>query len=308
MRAALAAAVVLCAAGAAQALDLELPSGARQVIARDTGQDRYFAPIAPFAQGVLPTQMVQGAVARSAWRVDVAGLTPLQLVTPLRAQLEAAGYDIVLDCAAQACGGYDFRFETEVLPAPNMYVNIRNFHVITGLRSTAEAVTVLASASSGASFVQIIQAGEAAQGSVRANAALPVVQRSTRPAVQGDADGALLRQGHLVLDGLTFESGTSALGAGPFRRLEDLAEVLRARPEMRVALVGHTDNVGSLERNIALSRARARAVRARLVERFGLDAARLEAEGMGYLSPLTTNATPQGREANRRVEVIVLAP
>ena len=73
----------------------------------------------------------------------------------------------MLDCAALGCGGYDFRFEMEVLPAPNMYVNIRNFHVLTGLRKSQsggdETITILASASSGASFVQIIQVGDGTQ-------------------------------------------------------------------------------------------------------------------------------------------------
>lgn len=300
-------------AGAAQAIELQLPASARQMIARDTVQDRFFAPVGGINDGELPTQMIEGDVARSAWRIDVAGLTPLQLVTPLRTQLDEAGFELVLDCDAQACGGYDFRFAMEVLPAPNMYVNIRNFHVLTGLRKDdsgrTEAVTVLASASSGASYVQIIQAGEGAKTSaVETVLATPRgIAEAPAAAVQGPLPEELAQNGYAVLRGLEFSSGKSDLGAGPFDALRALAEVLDAQPDLRMVLVGHTDNVGSLEGNIALSFNRAASVRQRLLDEYGIAAARLEARGTGYLSPLTSNSTDAGREANRRVEAVILS-
>ena len=299
--------LLLGVAGTAQAVELQLPNGARQMISRDTVQDRFFAPIAPFAEGVLPTQMIEGAVERSAWRIDVAGLTPLQLANPLRLQLEEAGYRIVLDCAAQVCGGYDFRFAAEVLPAPNMYLNIRNFHALTAMRSRVGApdavVNILASASSGASFIQIIQAG-AEQPIAVAQSAVPAVSNAVP---QGDVARELAEKGRVVLSGLDFESGTSALGAGPFGSLQALADVLRMQADMRIALVGHTDNVGSLEGNTALSISRASAVRDYLVSQFEIPRSRLEAQGAGYLAPITTNLTDAGRETNRRVEAVVLS-
>lgn len=300
-------ALAVMLAGTAQAVELQLPVSARQLIARDTAQDRYFAPVAPFADGVLPTQMLEGSVARSAWRIDVAGLTPLQAITPLRDQLLGAGFRIVLDCAASVCGGYDFRFATEVLPAPNMYVNIRNYHVITAQRgadSAPEVVTILASASSGASFVQIIQVGRrSAANSIEAVTESPA---TTAPLPEGGIVESLFEDGHVVLAGLDFKSGTSDLGAGPFAVLKDLAEVLQLRPEMRVALVGHTDNVGGLDGNIELSRSRANAVRTRLIEFYDVAPSRLEAQGVGYLAPHTSNLTEAGREVNRRVDAVVL--
>ncbi|MCX7566616.1 OmpA family protein [Sulfitobacter sp. F26169L] len=301
-------AVMVMFAGAAQAVDLQLPVTARQIITRDTVQDRYLAPVAPFADGVLPVRQFEGDIARSAWRIDVAGLTPLQVLLPLRKQLSEAGFRIVLDCAAVACGGYDFRFATEVLPAPSMYVNIRNFHVLTALRGAKDAptgvVNILASASSGTSFVQIIQAGQSVtQDRIEAVAELP----DTVGTDQSMAE-ILAREGRVVLEGLDFATGTSDLGAGPFPALDALVKTLRNQSDMRVALVGHTDNVGSLDGNIVLSRSRADAVRARLIENYDVAPEKLEAEGMGYLAPHTTNLTEAGREVNRRVEAVVLAP
>lgn len=302
-------AVLVMWAGAVQAIELQLPASARQMIARDTEQDRFFVPVGVIENGALPTLRIDGDVARSAWRIDVAGLTPLQLIAPLRAQLDAAGYELVLDCAALGCGGYDFRFEMEVLPAPNMYVNIRNFHVLTGLRKSQsggdEAITILASASSGASFVQIIQVGDGTQSNaVETVLATPSVVTG---AVQKALADRLSADGFAVLGGLDFNSGTADLGSGPFDALAVLAQALRAAPDLRIALVGHTDNVGSLEGNIALSRNRAASVRQRMIELYEIEPARMDAEGMGYLSPLMTNQTEAGREANRRVEAVVLA-
>lgn len=304
---------LIFAVGAAQAVELQLPASARQVMSRDTSQDQYTAPTGPFAEGHVPGTLIEGSVARSAWRIDVAGLTPLQLIAPLRRQLVDAGFEIVLDCAAHACGGYDFRFGTEVLPAPSMYVNIRNFHVLTALQTGGNApdvaVSVMASASSGASYVQIMQAGSTQiTTDIRTSAVTPQPNIAPVPAApSGPMETLLARDGHVVLDGLRFESGTSDLGVGPFEVLRTLADTLRANPDVTIALVGHTDNVGSLDGNIALSRNRARAVRERLIGRYDIPAARVEAEGMGYLAPHTSNLTAQGREANRRVEAVVLA-
>lgn len=300
-------AVLMVVAGAAQAVELQLPVSARQMIARDTVDDRFLVPVAPFANGALPTQMIEGTVARSAWRIDVAGLTPLQLINPLRDQLVEAGYRVVLDCAAQECGGYDFRFATEVLPAPNMYVNIRNFHVITAVRDAdgvmEEVATILTSASSGASFVQIIQAGTENS----AIAAVADVPAGAKTPPSADLSRELSQNGHVVLDGIEFESGTSELGQGPFSILEELAQVMGAHPDMRIAVVGHTDNVGSLEANTDLSVSRADAVRGVLIDRYNIAPLRIEVQGAGYLSPVTANTSEAGRETNRRVEAVVLS-
>ncbi len=306
-----AAALCLPLAGPALALDLALPATARLTVARDTDPDRYLAPVGVFAEGQVAKVSVDGAVRRAAWRLDLPGLTPLQVMRPLRTQIEDAGYDIVLDCVSAECGGFDFRFATETLPGPNMYVNIRAFQFVTGLRAapdgtTKEVITVLASTSATSAYVQIIQAGQAGGGELAVTRSddIPV---TTQPITEGDTTAELLRRGHQVLDGLDFETGSSDLGKGPFDALEKLGGFLTERPNMRIALVGHTDSVGGLDGNIALSRQRARSVRQRLIDAYGIAADRLEAEGMGYLSPLASNLTAEGRDANRRVEAILLS-
>ena len=85
-----------------------------------------------------------------------------------------------------------------------------------------------------------------------------------------------------------------------------LAAFLLADPARQVALVGHTDAVGALDGNIALSKRRAASVLERLATAYDVPRTQMTAEGMGYLAPLTTNRTSEGRDQNRRVEAVLL--
>ena len=299
----------------AEALDLTLPSNARQTAERNTGPDRYMAPVGAFSEDVVAQLAFDGEVRRGAWRLDGRGLTPLQIVAPLRDQLTQAGYDIILDCAAEECGGFDFRFAVETLPGPAMYVNIRDYHFLTAVRGApdaapSEAVTVLASATATAAYVQIIQAGEIGESTKVARSGPVAAQKITVTDGEGPAAGemaaTLLGQGHALLPGLDFGSGTSRLQDGDYPALRELAKFLLNYPDLRVALVGHTDTVGGLQPNIRLSRLRAQSVRQRLIDSHGIGPERLDAEGTGYLSPAASNLTAGGRDANRRVEAVVL--
>lgn len=300
----------LLVAGPVWAVDFSLPATAHLTVQRNTGPDVYYAPIGVFADGQVPTLTMEGDVARSAWRLEATGLTPFQVMRPLREQLIEAGFEIILDCAGDACGGFDFRFATETLPGPNMYVNIRAFHFVTATRQSgsdvSEVVSILASTAATSAYIQIIHAGEAGQGNLRVEADGAVPVNPDLQAEEGDLSAALLGRGHVVLSGVDFATGTTELAEGGMESLAKLAEFLKAQPLVRVALVGHTDNVGGLEGNIGISRDRARSVRNRLIERYGIDASRLDAEGMGYLAPVASNLDPVGREANRRVEAVLL--
>jgi OOP family OmpA-OmpF porin len=110
----------------------------------------------------------------------------------------------------------------------------------------------------------------------------------------------------VVLEGLAFETGSAAFTVGSEAVLDRAAEALRGAPALAVAVVGHTDATGALEINRRISLGRARAVRDALIDR-GVAAARLSAEGVGYLAPRATNASEAGRALNRRVELVQAA-
>jgi outer membrane protein OmpA-like peptidoglycan-associated protein len=105
------------------------------------------------------------------------------------------------------------------------------------------------------------------------------------------------------LQDVLFDTGRATLRSGAQAKLDQLAAVLRNYPERRVMVEGFTDAVGSDESNLALSEARAESVRAALITR-GVAANRIDVRGHGESRPVASNATPEGRQQNRRVEVV----
>jgi len=87
--------------------------------------------------------------------------------------------------------------------------------------------------------------------------------------------------------------------------LNDLFMYLDRNPQVRIKIIGHTDNVGKNEANQKLSDGRANEVMKDLIER-GIAAERIEAEGRGETQPIDTNDTEEGRQNNRRVEIEIL--
>jgi outer membrane protein OmpA-like peptidoglycan-associated protein len=79
---------------------------------------------------------------------------------------------------------------------------------------------------------------------------------------------------------------------------------LKQKPDVKVEIEGHTDNVGNAAKNKSLSEARAKAVREVLVKKYGIAADRVTAKGYGMEKPVAGNDTPEGRAKNRRVDAV----
>lgn len=108
-----------------------------------------------------------------------------------------------------------------------------------------------------------------------------------------------------VMRGITFANNKAVIRRSSYKALNEAADVLTQFPAIRLEISGHTDNRGSAERNSALSLARAKAVKAYLVQR-GIESARLQAVGHGPAKPLAPNNTAKGRAKNRRIEFWLL--
>jgi outer membrane protein OmpA-like peptidoglycan-associated protein len=108
----------------------------------------------------------------------------------------------------------------------------------------------------------------------------------------------------LTLTDLLFERGKAALRPGALNRMQPLAAYLRQHPEVHATIEGFTDSTGNPETNRSLSQARAEAVRDYLIGE-GIEPARVTARGKGEDFPIASNATASGRQANRRVEVLL---
>lgn len=99
-----------------------------------------------------------------------------------------------------------------------------------------------------------------------------------------------------------FETGKATLLKKSFGALNDIVKILNDNPQLKLAIDGHTDNVGTDDYNQSLSDKRANAVKDYLVSK-GADASRLTATGYGETQPIADNKTAAGRQKNRRVEM-----
>ena len=292
----------LLAAGAAGAVEVPLPGGAVLAAEDSASFAMVELPEGPWAGGPPPMVATEGAVTRRAWAVPDGG-SPDALIVPIREAFAAEGYAILYACADRACGGYDFRFALDLLPAPGMFVDLGNYRYLLAETADGARIAVVTSTGGGTGHVHVTAV---TPGAAPTTVAPTVPEESAAPPPAGDLAGRLLAAGHVVLDGLDFPSGSAALAGDRYESLAALAAFLEANPAATVLLVGHTDATGTLEANLALSRARAQAVRTRLIGTYGIETTRLAAEGAGFLAPVASNFTPDGRSANRRVEAVLL--
>lgn len=274
------------------------PKGATVTVSRQEPSAQRALPVGPWARDQLPAITLEGPVSETAWRIPLNTSTPLELLAPLRAELETQGYKTLYECAAERCGGFDFRYGAPLLPEPEMHVDLAEFQYYLGIKGGDYAM-VLTSRSLESGFVQVTQM----LGAARRSAAADLPEESEAPAPETLA-AKLARDGHAPLDDLALTSGSAALEPRDYASLKDLAAYLKTTPDAQIVLVGHTDTSGALAANIALSKARAEAVRAALIA-LGAQGARIGAEGAGWLSPRASNATPEGQAKNRRVEAIL---
>ncbi|MEM1235805.1 MAG: OmpA family protein [Pseudomonadota bacterium] len=302
---------LLLLGGMAQALTLELPPGAevtREIIEENATRA---IPSGPTQEGFTPTVLSSGTVARRAIRVPNSGdPNTTALMLSITEQLAADGFTEVYSCQTQSCGGFDFRFALDLIPAPEMFVDLGDFQYFTAQKAD-EHVTVVTSRSQADGYLHIER--------ITKNDASVVIETSPaldlsnatpssivgEPLTQRILAAVLESNGSLVLEDLIFPSGTTELPDDEYPSLTALAGYLNENPDRTVALVGHTDAAGSLQMNIEVSRRRAETARTKLIDRYGVAAEQVAAEGMGYLAPRTTNLTEEGRGKNRRVEVIL---
>ncbi len=148
----------------------------------------------------------------------------------------------------------------------------------------------------------------------RAGTYLEIVEPKAMPTGQVTVDtkaidakelqASLTAEGKVALYGIFFDTGKAELKPESEAQLAQMAGLLNGSSALKVFLVGHTDNVGSVEANLALSLRRAKAVAEALASRYKVDPNRLDARGVANLTPLASNEAEAGRSKNRRVELV----
>jgi len=119
-----------------------------------------------------------------------------------------------------------------------------------------------------------------------------------------DTRSKLITEGKLVSYGIYFDVNKDVVKPESFGTLNDIAKVLKENPTVRIKIVGHTDADGADAVNLDLSKRRGASVKNELVKTFGIDASRIESDGMGETKPIAPNDTPANKALNRRVEFV----
>lgn len=310
-------------AQAAPQLALQFTAPSVTTLQRHEALASFRLPIGPFQNGQIASELTEGSLTQTAWRIALPAASTLEMTKALRQQIAAAGFKVIFECETEACGGYDFRYGTDVVPEPDMHVDLGDYRYLAADRigpQGREYLGLMVSKSPENGYVQLTQIGGAATSAPAAtqapapiapaaptgNFALkPEVAAKPAPQAAGDMGKALDLGGALVLEDLVFGSGSSTLSDGTYPSLTALAQWLQANPTKAVTLVGHTDASGGMASNIALSKKRAESVQQSLIAQYGVAAAQVSANGVGPLAPRASNQTPEGQQQNRRVEVVL---
>lgn len=115
---------------------------------------------------------------------------------------------------------------------------------------------------------------------------------------------AIEAEGRVALYGILFDFDQATIREDSKPTLDEIAKLLKASPDLRLVVAGHTDAKGGFDYNVDLSKRRAAAVTDLLVKRYGIAAGRLQPFGVGMAAPVATNQTEAGRAKNRRVELV----
>ncbi len=133
----------------------------------------------------------------------------------------------------------------------------------------------------------------------------PIYVGNIRVAAGGrDLYAVLEREGRFTADGIEFDTGSDRIRPTSRATLDEIGAMLREHTDLELEIEGHTDSQGSDATNQDLSGRRAASVRTYLIENYGIDAGRLSSVGYGEARPVASNDTPEGRQANRRVELV----
>ena len=277
---------------------LELPSSARLVLSDSTGVKNISLEISAWdREKGISRRDVRGGTTTKVFQIDGTSLTLDQLLNPIIKHLNDEQFSIELYCNTHVCGGFNFRKNLKVANPPFMLINVANYSVVTAIKNRS-AISLVASKLGNTIYLQILLIG-----TIKNN----FVLQEKAPLI--DSYSANLKEdGAVVLDDLIYRSGSSDLGEGPFESLSALANFLKSTPRSSIILVGHSDTVGELGKNIELSKNRAQAVVDRLIKKYSIDQHRISAQGIGFLSPKTNNLTEKSRKKNRRVEAILIVP
>jgi len=225
----------------------------------------------------------------------------LEVFKNYETELINAGFEILYSCSNKDCGGRDFNHavhEYDMKFGDNYYDQRYMAGKLT--RDTGDIYV---------SLYLIKNTGGGGKDRNHIYTQLDVIE--VAPMQQGmvtvDADAMakeIFQTGSISIYGILFDFDKATIKPESSATFAEIANLLNENPDLKLYVVGHTDNQGSLDYNTNLSQKRASSVVNELVNKHGISQNRLTPKGLAFLAPVDTNRNEEGRSKNRRVELV----
>ena len=301
----------------AMAKDIE-GSKDHPLVSRFSGAEIIGYKAVDFDESIMPTRRiadddkvtdadllkVEGKITRVGYLIDVSK-TPLEVMRNYEAALTPAGFQTIFSCVDTACGdnnglglGAYLVNSGKVMPISFMSssFNAGNRYLLVKRSQPTGDVYVLVyvmkddSNQKTLAYVQVTEVKPMTTGQVKVLSADQMTQ-------------SLTSTGKVAVYGVYFDTAKADVKPESAPALTEMTKLLQQNAALKVYIVGHTDNVGTLAGNLTLSQQRAEAVVKSLISS-GIPADRLTAKGVASLSPVAPNTDEAGRALNRRVELV----
>uniref|UniRef100_A0A7C2VEK9 DUF4892 domain-containing protein n=1 Tax=Hydrogenobacter sp. TaxID=2152829 RepID=A0A7C2VEK9_9AQUI len=217
--------------------------------------------------------------------------SPLEVFKNYEEALKKAGFEVIYSARGREIAGlrrFLYPYFWNVYATADDEKNFFYLSARNKSKNIVLALGILPSFDGPKVFLGIVEKKEIERGLIRAE----------------DIYKTIKSEGKVAIYGIYFDFNKAEIKPESKPTIEEIARFLKEHPEIKVYVVGHTDNVGKLEYNMELSKKRAEAVVKELVEIYGIRQDRLKAFGVGPLAPVAPNSTEEGRAKNRRVELV----
>lgn len=215
--------------------------------------------------------------------------------------LKAAGFEILFTCSNNDCGGRDFNHK--VVEYRGGFADNYSDQRFLAAKLTRDEGDV---------YVSLYTVKNTGGGGPDKNHIYTQVDVIELAAMQEqmvtvDANAMaeeIFETGSISIYGILFDFDKANIKPESASTIKEIATLLNDNPNLKLFIVGHTDNKGSLDYNTNLSQKRAEAVVGVLVSDHGIDSARVTPKGLAFLAPVASNSSEEGRAKNRRVELV----
>jgi OOP family OmpA-OmpF porin len=271
-------------------------------------------PAGPMMNSAFPkSRSASGRLTAIAYSVPQ-GKGTAEVLENYRQGLQSAGFKIVYSCHAGreaeggACGGYAFG-TAYVDPVVERMRGDKSLMVSTLDATNGDVSYLVATIDRADSRATVGVVAGQDDGKLNVVALVQIVEETSMVKGQVSVDASamgksLASSGKVELYGLHFATDSDKLEADSKPTLDEMAKALKAAPALKVFIVGHTDNSGSLAHNLELSKKRAQAVVNALHITYSISMDRLAATGLASYSPVAPNTSDAAKAKNRRVEMV----